>query len=80
MVIIDYKINVHVDIRSRNKRLLGFTEQKNAFIKSEKLVKSSNSLSFGSCITRFSRVVLTASRVGYHAGKPIEIVVYCLTL
>ena len=80
MVIIDYKINVHVDIRSRNKRLLGFTEQKNAFIKSEKLVKYSNSLSFGSCITRFSRVALTASRVGYHAGKPIEIVVYCLTL
>ena len=41
MVIIDYKINVHVDIRGRNKRLLGFTEQKNAFIKSEKLVKYS---------------------------------------
>ena len=35
------------------------------------------SLAFGSCFTSFSRVLPT-SRVGYHAGKPIESVVYCL--
>ena len=35
------------------------------------------SLAFGSWFTSFSRVLPT-SRVGYHAGKPIESVVYCL--
>ena len=35
------------------------------------------SLAFGSWFTSFSRVLPT-SRVGYHAGKPIENVVYCL--
>ena len=31
---------------------------------------------FGSWFTSFSRV-LSTSQVGYHAGKPIESVVYC---
>ena len=35
------------------------------------------SLAFGSWFTSFSRVLPT-SRVGYHDGKPIESVVYCL--
>ena len=35
------------------------------------------SLAFGSWFTSFSRVLPT-SQVGYHAGKPIESVVYCL--
>ena len=35
--------------------------------------------SFGSWFTSFSRVLPT-SRVGYHAGKPIESVVYCLNI
>ena len=39
--------------------------------------KACKSLAFGSWFTSFSRV-LPASRVGYHAGKPIESVVYCL--
>ena len=33
----------------------------------------------GSWFTSFSRV-LPSSRVGYHAGKPIESVVYCLNI
>ena len=40
----------------------------------EKLVKS---LAFESSFTSFSRV-LSTSRAGYHAGKPIESVVYFL--
>ena len=35
--------------------------------------------SFGSWFTSFPRVLPT-SRVGYHAGKPIESVVYCLSI
>ena len=43
-----------------------------------KSLRSTNSvLAFGSWFTSFSRVLPT-SRVGYHAGKPIESVVYCL--
>ena len=34
---------------------------------------------FGSWFTSFSRVLPT-SRVGYHAGKPMESVVYCLNI
>ena len=34
---------------------------------------------FGSWFTSFSRVLPT-SRLGYHAGKPIESVVYCLNI
>ena len=37
------------------------------------------SLAFGSGFTSFSRVLPT-SRVGYHAVKPIENVVYCLNI
>ena len=39
--------------------------------------KACKSLAFGSWFTSFSRVLPT-SCVGYHAGKPIESVVYCL--
>ena len=39
--------------------------------------KACKSLAFGSWFISFSRVLPT-SRVGYHAGKPIESVVYCL--
>ena len=39
--------------------------------------KAWKSLAFGSWFTSFSRVLPT-SHVGYHAGKPIESVVYCL--
>ena len=40
--------------------------------------KACKSLAFGSWFTSFSRVLPAASSVGYHAGKPIESVVYCL--
>ena len=43
----------------------------------ENTQKACKSLAFGSWFTSFSRVLPT-SRVGYHAGKPIESVVYCL--
>ena len=39
--------------------------------------KACKSLAFGSWFTSFPRVLPT-SRVGYHAGKPIESVIYCL--
>ena len=39
--------------------------------------KACKSLAFGSWFTSFSPVLPT-SRVAYHAGKPIESVVYCL--
>ena len=41
--------------------------------------KASESLAFGSWFTSFLSVLPT-SRVGYHAGKPIESVVYCLNI
>ena len=41
--------------------------------------KACKSLAFGSGFTSFSRVLPT-SRVGYHAVKPIENVVYCLNI
>ena len=43
----------------------------------ENTQKACKSLAFGSWFTSFSRVLPT-SRVSYHAGKPIESVVYCL--
>ena len=39
--------------------------------------KAYKSLAFGSLFTSFSRVLAT-SRMGYHAGKPTQSVVYCL--
>ena len=39
--------------------------------------KACKSLAFRSWFASFSSVLPT-SRVGYHAGKPIETVVYCL--
>ena len=44
----------------------------------ENTSKACKSLAFGSWFTSFSSVLPT-SRVGYHAGKPIESVLYCLT-
>ena len=41
--------------------------------------KACKSRAEGDWFTRFSRVLPT-SRVGYHAGKPIESVVYCLNI
>ena len=41
--------------------------------------KACQSRAFGSWFTSFS-CVLPTSRVGYHAGKPIESVVYCLDI
>ena len=41
--------------------------------------KACKSLAFGSWFTSFSRVLPT-SRVGYHAGKPMESMVYCLNI
>ena len=41
--------------------------------------KACKSLAFRSWFTSFSRVLPT-SRVGYHAGKPIESAVYCLNI
>ena len=41
----------------------------------ENTLKACKSLAFSSWFTSFSRVLPT-SRVGYHAGKPIESVVY----
>ena len=45
----------------------------------ENTQKACKSLAFGSWFTSFSRVLPT-SRVGYHSGKPIESVVYCLNI
>ena len=45
----------------------------------ENTQKACKSLTFGSWFTSPSRVLPT-SRVGYHTGKPIESVVYCLNI
>ena len=62
---------------------LGFTEEEKYFVSTRLSLrfhityarKACKSLAFGSWLTSFSSVLPT-SQVGYHAGKPIERVVY----
>ena len=70
-------VNLKLFYKSKTTLSMGFTGIITHLGCWEKTRKARKSLAFGSLFTSFSRVLAT-SRMGYHAGKPTQSVVYCL--
>ena len=69
--------NLKIFIKAIDHSFHGFTGMITHLGSWENTRKACKLLAFGFWFTSFSRVLPT-SRVGYHTGKPVEDVVYCL--
>ena len=74
-----FRFTLSYFIKAIDGTFYGFTGVINHLGCWENTRKACKTLAFSSWFTSFSHVLPT-SRVGYHAGKPIESVVYCLSI